>query len=74
MSEQRIDDAADAATTADSDDGNGQGLSPAAAHPITAGSGDLLNLQNERRPADESPQGNTEGERSVRTAELNRRQ
>ncbi len=74
MSEQRIDNAAAAATSGDADPGDGQGLARAAAHPggITGGEGgDLLNPHDERTPADESPEGDTEGERSVRAAELN---
>jgi hypothetical protein len=74
MSEQRIDKAADAATSSDADPGDGQGLATPAAHPggITGGSGDLLNPHDERRPADESAEGDTEGERSIQAAELNR--
>lgn len=74
MSEQRIDKAAAAATGADADPGDAQGLATGAAHPggMTGGSGDLLNPHDERRPADESPDGDTEGERSVNAAELNR--
>lgn len=74
MSEQRIDKAADAATAGDADPGDGQGLATPSAHPggMTGGSGDLLNPRDERRPADESPDGDTEGERSVHAAEANR--
>ena len=74
MSEQRIDKAADAATSADADPGDGQGLATPAAHPggMTGDSGDLLNPHDERRPADESAEGDTEGERSIQAAELNR--
>ncbi len=74
MSEQRIDKAAEAATSGDADIGDGQGLATPAAHPggITGGTGDLMNPHDERTPADESPEGGTEGERSVRAAEANR--
>lgn len=75
MSEQRIDSAADAATGGDADYGDGQGLATPAAHPggVTGGSGgDLLNPHDERTPVDETPEGRTEGERSVRAAENNR--
>ena len=74
MSEQRIDKAADAATSGDADPGDGQGVAIPAAHPggVTGGSGDLLTPHDERTPADESPEGDTEGERSVRAAEINR--
>jgi hypothetical protein len=80
MSEQRIDTGADASIRADADPGEGQGLSTPGAHPgtVTSGAtgdvGDATVPHDERAGADESPDGDTEGERSVRAAKAAREQ
>jgi len=75
MSEQRIDSAAAAATSTEADPGEGTGLAtPGAHHGGGAGGTDDMAVPDdqERLPVDETPDGETEGERSVRAASANR--
>jgi hypothetical protein len=74
MSEQRIDQAADAATTTDADPGDGTGLAAPGAHlgGGTGGTDDMTVPDDERLPVDENPQGDTEGEQTLKAGAANR--
>lgn len=80
MSEQRIDKAAEAATTSDADPGEGMGLASAGAHPggihsggpgvagMGTGERGEVQLVDPDAPPPEDEQGATEGKRSAQRA------
>jgi hypothetical protein len=80
MTDRTIETSAEAATTSDADPGEGLGLATPAAHS-QGGAGDAgdMRVPDDDRatatdPASEIADGDTEGERSIRAAAVNRSQ